>query len=109
MINRAIKLALIASLLSTGLVAVASEGTMPSTDTSAASDTTAITMPGAPLGVAWGFLYGFPDENGHPMVKAEEYLSQLRKMGGGFTKVYLMWSQIEREKGKYDWGAVDAF
>ena len=30
-------------------------------------------------------------------------------MGGGFAKVYLFWNQIEPERGRYDWTAVDAF
>lgn len=50
-------------------------------------------MPGSPLGIAWGILYGYEG------VKAEEYMPQLRELGAGFTKVYLFWNQIEPEKG----------
>ncbi len=62
-----------------------------------------ITLPGSPLGAAWGFLYGAGG------TKAEKYLPELRKLGGGFTKVYLFWHQIEPERGKFDWTAVDSF
>jgi hypothetical protein len=30
-------------------------------------------------------------------------------MGGGFTKVYLFWNQIEPEKGHFQWDALEAF
>jgi hypothetical protein len=32
-----------------------------------------------------------------------------RDLGAGFTKVYLFWNQIEPEKGRFRWNAVDAF
>jgi hypothetical protein len=62
-----------------------------------------ITLPGSPLGVAWAFLYGYFG------IPAATYMPQLRALGAGFTKVYLFWNQIEPEKGRYDWSAVDAF
>jgi hypothetical protein len=62
-----------------------------------------LTLPGSPLGIAWGFLYG------QLGVKAEQFMPQLRDLGAGFTKIYLTWNQIEPQKGKYDWTAVDAF
>jgi hypothetical protein len=62
-----------------------------------------ITMPGSPLGVAWGFLYGYLN------VKPEQFMPQARQLGAGFTRVCLFWNQIEPQKGKYDWTAVDAF
>jgi hypothetical protein len=55
------------------------------------------------MGIAWGFLYGFDG------VPAEKYMPKLRQMGGGFTKIYLLWQQVEPTQGKYDWTAVDAF
>jgi hypothetical protein len=64
---------------------------------------THIAMPGSPFGVAWGFLYGYRG------VKAEVFLPQLRQMGAGGTKVYLIWNQVEPEKGRYAWGSVDTF
>ncbi len=36
-------------------------------------------------------------------------MPQIRELGGGLTKVYLTWNQIEPQKGQYDWTAVDAF
>jgi hypothetical protein len=55
-----------------------------------------------PFGVAWGFLYGYYGE------KPESFLPQLRKLGTGFTKVYLFWNQLEPKKGEFDWRSVDA-
>src|SRR3954471_15633639 len=63
----------------------------------------AITMPGSPFGIAWGFLYGY---SGMP---AANYLPSLRELGAGFTKVYLFWQQLEPEKGRFDWSALDVF
>jgi hypothetical protein len=62
-----------------------------------------ISMPGSPLGVAVGFLYGY---QGTP---AYEFMPELRKLGSGFTKAYFFWNQVEPTKGKYDWTAVDKF
>jgi hypothetical protein len=57
----------------------------------------------SPFGIAWFFLYG---THGVP---AATFMPQVRELGGGFTKVYLFWQQIEPEPGRYDWTAVDAF
>ncbi len=62
-----------------------------------------LTMPGSPLGIAWVFFYGYLG------VKPEPYMPQVRDLGAGFTKVYLFWNQVEPQKGRYDWTAVDAF
>jgi len=62
-----------------------------------------LTLSGAPLGVAWSFLYGSYG------VPTERFLPKIRALGGGFSKVYLLWSQIEPTKSKYDWTAVDAY
>jgi len=64
---------------------------------------TAISLPGSPFGAAAGFLYGYQG------VGAYDFMPQLHQLGGGFTKVYLFWNQVEPEKGKYDWKAVDRF
>ncbi len=61
------------------------------------------TLEGSPFGIAWFFLYG------HAGVPAARYLPALRGLGADFTKVYLFWQQIEPEKGRFDWTAVDAF
>jgi hypothetical protein len=68
-----------------------------------AAEENRITLPGSPLGLSWGFGYDVPG------IKAELFLPQLRQLGAGCTKVYLFWSQIEPEKGRFDWEAVDAF
>jgi hypothetical protein len=60
-------------------------------------------VPGLPLGIGWFFLYGYFG------VPAAEYMPVLRQVGGQATKVYLFWQQIEPERGKFDWTAVDAF
>ena len=64
---------------------------------------TAIEFPPSPFGVAWAFLFGYSG------VPAVNYAPQLREVGAGFTKVYLFWQQIEPEKGRFDWTAVDAY
>jgi hypothetical protein len=69
----------------------------------ASTNNLSLTLPGSPLGIAWGFLYGYLS------VKPETFLPQVRDLGAGFTKVYLFWNQLEPQKGKYDWTAVDAF
>ena len=70
---------------------------------SAVSAWTAVPEPEKPLGVAWGFLYGYQG------VKAERYIPQMRQLGASITKIYVFWNQIEPAKGKYDWSATDAF
>jgi hypothetical protein len=57
----------------------------------------------SPFGVAWFILYGYQG------VPAAPYLPALRSLGATSTKVYLFWQQIEPEKGRFDWSAVDAF
>ncbi len=61
-----------------------------------------VEMTDARFGVAWGFLYGYGS-------KPETFMPELRSMGAGWTKVYLFWNQLEPEKGRYDWTALDAF
>src|SRR5258705_595681 len=87
----------VSSLLSPDLPA------QPANLTSSQSKLAPLTMPGTRLGIAWGFLYG------NLGVKAEQFMPQLRELGGGFTKIYLTWNQIEPRKAEYDWRAVDAF
>jgi hypothetical protein len=74
---------------------------MPQTKTVA--ETSRIAMPGSPLGIAAGFLYGY---QGTP---AYRFMPPLRQLGAGFTKVYFFWNQLEPQKGRYDWTAVDKF
>jgi hypothetical protein len=63
----------------------------------------AITLPGHPLGIAWGFLYG------HSGAPAGDFVPVVREIGGGFTKVYLFWEQLEPRTGEYDWSALDKY
>ena len=62
-----------------------------------------ITMPGSPFGIAGGFLFGYQGSATY------EFMPQLRLLGSGLTKIYFFWNQIEPEKGKFDWTAVDKF
>jgi len=68
----------------------------------AKTDSNSISMRGSPFGIAWGFLYGYN-------TKAKVFMPELRRLKAGFTKLYLFWNQIEPEKGRYDWDAVDTF
>jgi hypothetical protein len=88
-------------LLSGPLTAAA--GAFQSSKSESAGKELKITMPGSPFGIAAGFLYGYQG------VKPYEFMPQVRKLGSGLTKVYLFWNQVEPEKGKYDWTAVDKF
>jgi hypothetical protein len=99
---RTIATSLALQWLSSNVLPAQSVSTVPPSPQFQAGDAH-LKMPGSPLGIAWGFLYG------NMGVKAERFLPQLRELGGGFTKVYLTWNQIEPQKGKYDWSAVDAF
>jgi hypothetical protein len=58
-------------------------------------------LPGSRFGIAVGFPYGY---QGAP---AHSFMPHIRSLGGGFTKVYLFWNQVEPEKGRYDWTTVD--
>ncbi len=62
-----------------------------------------ISLTGSPLGIATGFFYGY---QGTP---AFDFMPGVRKLGAGFTKVYLFWNQIEPQTGRYDWTAVDKY
>lgn len=55
----------------------------------------------SPLGIAWGFDYGH--QSAPPL-----FMDKIRDLGVHSTKVYLFWSQLEPEKGRYDWSVVDA-
>jgi hypothetical protein len=63
----------------------------------------ALTLPGSPFGIAAGFLYGYEG------TRAYQFMPQVRALHAGFTKVYLFWNQVEPERGRYDWTAVDRF
>lgn len=94
-------MAALVSLLS-GVIAIGTT-TYPSPVTQTSEKDLKVTTRGSPFGVAAGFLYGYQG------VKPYEFMPQIRQLGSGFTKVYLFWNQVEPEKGKYDWTAVDKF
>src|SRR5215470_10198338 len=56
----------------------------------------------SPFGIAWGMLYGIPDGQRHA------FMPELRRLGAGFTRVNLFWSQLEPEPGRYRWDDLDA-
>ena len=62
-----------------------------------------ISLDARPFGAAWGMVYGFP------LSKPVDFLPTIRKFGVDFTKVNLFWSQIEPERGQYNWAALDPF
>lgn len=55
------------------------------------------------FGIAWGYLYG------QLGVKPRPYVSQVRELGGGFSRVILFWDQIEPEKGRFNWSDLDMY
>jgi len=56
-----------------------------------------------PFGIAWSFLYDYKGVPG-PL-----FMPELRSLGGQWTKIYLIWNQIEPKRGEYDWTAIDRF
>lgn len=61
-----------------------------------------VTAP-SPFGANWGYLFG------HTGVKPRPFLSAVRELGGGFSRVVLFWQQIEPQKGQFDWSALDTY
>ena len=53
------------------------------------------------LGIVRGISYGVFGPPG-------EFMPQLRALGAGVARVYVTWSQVEPEPGRYDWTAVAA-
>lgn len=56
---------------------------------------------GIKLGIVRGISYGVFGPPG-------EFMPQLRALGAGVARVYVTWSQVEPEPGRYDWTAVAA-
>ncbi|WP_405407316.1 hypothetical protein [Streptomyces decoyicus] len=59
----------------------------------------------APVGVRLGIvrgisygMFGVPDS----------FVPEMRRLGGTLVRVYVYWSQVEPEPGRYDWTVVDA-
>jgi hypothetical protein len=95
------QIVVVVSLLSGGLMSQTNVSTIPATGEG--KHDLQISLPGSPFGIASSFLYGYEG------VKAFEFMPQLRQLGSDFTKIYLFWNQVEPEKGRYDWTAVDKF
>lgn len=95
-LTKAVLLILAAASLISGL-----QSTQAAPDS--ALQTRDITNPGFKLGIAWGMIYGFP------LQKPVAFMPDLRRLGARFTKVNLFWSQIEPQKGQYNWAALDSY
>jgi hypothetical protein len=59
-------------------------------------------LPGVRLGIVRGITYGL-------FGKPDQFLPQLRELGAGLVRVYVYWSQVEPEPGRWTFEAVDAF
>jgi len=58
--------------------------------------------PGVRLGIVRSISYGL-------FGKPDQFVPQLRELGGTLVRVYVYWSQVEPEPGRYTVEAVDAF
>ena len=63
---------------------------------------TDVALAGVRLGIARGISYGL---FGRP----DQFVPQLRGLGAGLVRVYVYWSQVEPEPGRFAFDAVDAF
>ncbi len=57
----------------------------------------------SPFGIAWGYLYG------HVGVEPRPYVGGVRELGGGLSRVILFWEQIQPERERFDWSALDTY
>lgn len=57
----------------------------------------------SPFGMNWGYMYGY---SGAP---AGVFVPEMRARGGGFSRINLIWQQVEPTKGRFDWAAADAY
>jgi hypothetical protein len=57
---------------------------------------------GVRLGIVRGISYGL-------FGKPDEFMPALRALGAGLVRVYIYWSQVEPEPGRFQFEAVDAF
>ncbi|MGW9434236.1 hypothetical protein ACWHA1_40780, partial [Streptomyces decoyicus] len=59
----------------------------------------------APVGVRLGIVRGIS----YGMFGAPDgFVPEMRRLGGTLVRVYVYWSQVEPEPGRYDWTVVDA-
>lgn len=55
----------------------------------------------SPLGVVRGPLYG------HLGIKADVFMPQVHQLGAHLVRLFLFWDQVEPERGRFVWDAVD--
>ena len=53
-----------------------------------------VTLPGVRLGIVRAISYGL-------FAKPDQFMAQLRGLGAGLVRVYVYWSQVEPEPGRY--------
>ncbi|GHO51733.1 hypothetical protein [Ktedonobacter robiniae] len=56
----------------------------------------------SPFGIVRGPLYG------HMGVRADVFMPQVHQLGARLVRLFLFWNQIEPERGRFVWDAVDA-
>ncbi len=59
-------------------------------------------LPDVALGIVRGVSYGL-------FRKPEPFVAEVRSLGATLVRIYVYWSQIEREPGRYDFSVVDTF
>ncbi|MCI2418802.1 beta-galactosidase [Saccharopolyspora sp. K220] len=59
-------------------------------------------LPDIRTGINRGATYGLFGD-------AEQFMPQVRALGGRFVRVNLCWSQVEPERGRFDWTVADTF
>ncbi len=57
----------------------------------------------SPFGIAWGYLYD------HFGAEPGPYLPGVRSLGADLSRVILFWEQLEPQKGRFDWSALDNY
>ncbi|MBO0795809.1 MAG: hypothetical protein J2P36_33375, partial [Ktedonobacteraceae bacterium] len=62
-----------------------------------------LVVPDSPFGIVRGFLYG------HMGAKADVFMPQVHQLGAGLVRLFLFWSQVEPERGRFVWDAIDTF
>ncbi|MBO0781228.1 MAG: hypothetical protein J2P37_20610 [Ktedonobacteraceae bacterium] len=55
----------------------------------------------SPLGIVRGPLYG------HLGIKADVFMPQVHQLGAHLVRLFLFWDQVEPERDRFGWGAVD--
>jgi hypothetical protein len=61
-----------------------------------------VVPPGVRLGIVRAISYGL-------FAKPDQFMAQLRGLGAGLVRIYVYWSQVEPEPGRWSFEVVDAF